>query len=113
MAIAQQLYEGAEVDGETTGLITYIRTDSVRISDEALGDVRQYIQETFGLDNLPPTVRQYKTKKSAQDAHETIRPTHINYSPEKIKKYLSSEQFRLYELIWKRFVACQMASALL
>jgi len=113
MAIAQQLYEGAEIDGDLAGLITYIRTDSVRIADDALGEVRQFIQTQYGLENLPPTVRFFKKKKTAQDAHEAIRPTSVAYTPERVKPFLSGEQFKLYTLVWKRFVACQMASAVL
>jgi len=113
MTIAQQLYEGMDIGGELTGLITYMRTDSVRISDEALAEVRGYIQEQWGLDYLPPTVRFFKTKKSAQDAHEAVRPTSALRAPDTIQTYLDKDQFRLYELIWKRFVACQMTPALM
>ena len=113
MMMAQQLYEGIELQGEHVGLITYMRTDSVRISDDALAETRQYIQKRYGLENLPPTVREFKSKKSAQDAHEAVRPTSVARSPEEMESYLSKDQFRLYDLIWKRFVACQMATALL
>ncbi|MFH2034646.1 MAG: type I DNA topoisomerase [Candidatus Margulisiibacteriota bacterium] len=114
MTIAQQLYEGVEIEGEgTVGLITYMRTDSVRIANEALGQVREYISQTFGKDFLPENPRLYKMKKSAQDAHEAIRPTSAVREPEKIKDSLTSEQYRLYSLVWNRFVACQMAPALL
>ncbi|MFH1428261.1 MAG: type I DNA topoisomerase [Candidatus Margulisiibacteriota bacterium] len=113
MMVAQQLYEGIEVDGEQVGLITYMRTDSVRIADEALGAVRIFIQKNYGLEYLPPTVRQYKTKKSAQDAHEAVRPTSVDWSPEQLKPFLDKDQYNLYELIWKRFVASQMASAIM
>ena len=113
MMLAQQLYEGIELQGEHFGLITYMRTDSVRISDDALAETRQYIQKRYGLENLPPTVNQYKSKKSAQDAHEAVRPTSVERSPDEMLGYLNKDQHRLYELIWKRFVACQMAVALL
>ncbi|MFA5927898.1 MAG: type I DNA topoisomerase [Candidatus Margulisiibacteriota bacterium] len=113
MAVAQQLYEGVDLGGEQVGLITYMRTDSVRISDEALAVTRQFIQAEYGLENLAPTVRIYKMKKSAQDAHEAVRPTLVDHTPEKVQASLSSDQFELYELIWKRFVACQMASAVM
>ena len=112
MMIAQQLYEGIELDnGEAVGLITYMRTDSVRVSDEAVQSVREYINSSYGKEYLPKTARVYKTKKSAQDAHEAIRPTSLQYEPKKIKKSLTDEQFKLYSLIWNRFVASQMESA--
>ena len=113
MGIAQGLYEGVEL-GEhgTTGLITYMRTDSVRVVPEVLEELRGFIQKNYGKDHLSEKTRVYTTKKSAQDAHETIRPTHLEFPPEKIKKYLDREQYLLYELIWKRFVASQMASAI-
>ena len=112
MAIAQQLYEGVELGGEgSTGLITYMRTDSTRIADEALVAARDYITNAYGLEYLPQQARIYKTKKSAQDAHEAIRPTSMKREPKKIKKYLTAEQNKLYELIWNRFVACQMKDA--
>lgn len=115
MSIAQKLYEGIEVGekGEV-GLITYMRTDSTRVSAEALQSVREYITETYGLDYLPPKPNVYQTKKSAQDAHEAIRPTYISkeFEPQRIKKYLSAEEFRIYDLIWKRFVASQLKPAI-
>jgi len=112
MAIAQQLYEGIELGGEgSIGLITYMRTDSTRIADEALIAARDYIANAYGLEYLPQQARIYKTKKSAQDAHEAIRPTSMKREPKKIKRYLTSEQYKLYELIWNRFVACQMSNA--
>lgn len=112
MAIAQQLYEGIELGEEgSTGLITYMRTDSTRIADEALVAARDYIYSAFGAEYLPETARIYKTKKSAQDAHEAIRPTSMKWEPKKIKKHLTAEQFKLYELIWNRFIACQMTDA--
>ncbi|MCW9024210.1 MAG: type I DNA topoisomerase [Gammaproteobacteria bacterium] len=112
MSIAQQLYEGQDLDGETVGLITYMRTDSVHLADEALGEIRSYIENKFGKDNLPDEVRTFKTKaKNAQEAHEAVRPTSVNYEPAAIKKHLTKDQFRLYDLIWKRTVACQMIHA--
>lgn len=114
MAIAQQLYEGLDVgEGGTTGLITYMRTDSTNISEVALREVREYIKGTYGNAYLPESPLQYKTRAaSAQEAHEAIRPTSVLRTPEKVKPYLSSEQFKLYQLVWQRFVACQMESAL-
>lgn len=115
MSIAQTLYEGVDVPGHgRIGLITYMRTDSTRISAEALNASRDYIKEQFGDDYLSPSPRIYKTKKSAQDAHESIRPANISneFSPENLKAVLSAYQFRLYNLIWKRFVACQMMPAI-
>lgn len=112
MSIAQQLYEGIELGEEgSIGLITYMRTDSTRIADEALASARDYIAGAYGLEYVPEKARIYKTKKSAQDAHEAIRPTSMKLEPKKIKKHLSSEQFKLYELIWNRFVSCQMTDA--
>jgi len=112
MSIAQQLYEGIDLGGETVGLITYMRTDSVSLADEALGEIRDYIEKKYGSENLPAEARAFKTKaRNAQEAHEAIRPTSVNYEPAAIKKHLSKDQFRLYELIWKRTVACQMIHA--
>lgn len=113
MGVAQGLYEGVEL-GEhgTTGLITYMRTDSVRVVPEVLEELRSYIKKEYGKENVPEKIIAYTSKKSAQDAHEAIRPTHLEYPPEKIKKYLDREQYLLYDLIWKRFVASQMSSAL-
>ena len=108
MAVAQQLYEGIEVLGEVRGLITYMRTDSVRVADEAIVGVREEIQEMFGDEYVPDKPNQYKTKRSAQDAHEAIRPTAVELHPEKIRDALTADQAKLYELIWKRFVASQM-----
>ncbi len=114
MMVAQQLYEGIEVDGETAGLISYMRTDSVNLSDEALEQIRELIVEKYGKENLPAQPRSFKTKsKNAQEAHEAIRPTAVQKEPEKIKKNLSPDQFKLYQLIWKRTVACQMTHATL
>lgn len=113
MSIAQTLYEGIELEnGEATGLITYMRTDSVRIDPEALQATRQYILDSFGKDYLPEKANLYATKKMAQDAHEAIRPTDVKLSPEKIASFLSPDQLKLYSLIWKRFVASQMLFAI-
>ncbi len=114
MAIAQQLYEGLDVgEGGTTGLITYMRTDSTNISEVALKEVREYIRDTYGNNYLPESPLQYKTRAaSAQEAHEAIRPTSVLRTPEKVKPYLSPEQFKLYQLVWQRFVACQMEAAI-
>jgi len=108
MMLAQKLYEGIEVDGETTGLITYMRTDSTRISNEAIEDVRDYIHNHFEPAYLPKTARVTKQKSKVQDGHEAIRPTRTNWTPEKLESTLSRDEFRLYSLIWKRFVASQM-----
>jgi len=114
MLLAQQLYEGIEFPGEgSVGLITYMRTDSVRVSPEAQQWARKYIEERFGKDYLPSEPPQYKSKKTAQEAHEAIRPTYPDRPPEKVKKYLTKDQFNLYRLIWDRFIASQMAPALL
>ena len=112
MRVAQQLYEGMDIGGETVGLITYMRTDSVNLADEALAELREFITERYGKDALPDAVRIYKTKaRNAQEAHEAIRPTSPGNTPEAIKKYLSAEQLKLYGLIWKRTIACQMIHA--
>ncbi len=112
MRVAQKLYEGIDLgqDG-ATALITYMRTDSVRIADEALAAVRGHIAAAYGSEYLPPGAMIYKNKKTAQDAHEAIRPAHFDLPPEKIKKYLSSQEYDLYRLIWNRFVASQMQPA--
>lgn len=115
MSAAQRLYEGINIEGKgEIGLITYMRTDSTRISEEAISAVRHYITESYGTDFLPEKPNVYKTKKSAQDAHEAIRPTYINsdLEPQKIKQYLTPDQFKLYDLIWKRFVASQLKPAI-
>lgn len=113
MNIAQTLYEGVELGHEgSEGLITYMRTDSVRISPEAVSALRQYIVKTYGKEYLPEEARLFSTKKSAQDAHEAIRPTSLQYPPEKIQQYLTSDQLKLYTLIWRRFVASQMNPAI-
>lgn len=112
MAIAQQLYEGVDVSGEgTVGLITYMRTDSLRLSDEALAAARSFIKGRYGAAYCPAAARVYKTKAGAQDAHEAIRPSNVELTPERVKKDLTADQYRLYGLIWNRFVACQMANA--
>lgn len=112
MNIAQTLYEGVELGQEgSEGLITYMRTDSVRISPEAISALREYIVKTYGKEYLPEEVRIFSTKKNAQDAHEAIRPTSLQYAPEKIQKYLNSDQQKLYTLIWRRFIASQMNPA--
>ena len=112
MSIAQQLYEGVDIEGEgTVGLITYMRTDSLRLSDEATAAARDFILSRYGEDYYPGKPRVYKTKSGAQDAHEAIRPSNVNLTPEDVKKSLTAEQYKLYKLIWSRFLACQMASA--
>jgi DNA topoisomerase-1 len=111
MQIAQTLYEGVDLGGDSEGLITYMRTDSVRIAPEPLQEVRQYIQTTFGEKLLSDGPRQFTVKKSAQDAHEAIRPTHVARTPDSVKDFLTRDQYLLYSLIWKRYVACQMAPA--
>ncbi len=109
MMVAQQLYEGLELGGTTTGLITYMRTDSTRVSPGAVDQLRGYIKESLGENYLSSEVRQFKSSKSAQDAHEAIRPTDPARHPDDIQKYLSKEQYRLYRMIWENFVASQMA----
>ena len=114
MRIAQQLYEGIDIDGGSIGLITYMRTDSVSLAAEALEEIRGYIEEKYGPEKLPKSPRVFKTKtKNAQEAHEAIRPTSVLRTPESIKKSLSADQAKLYELIWKRTIACQMIHATL
>jgi len=112
MMLAQRLYEGVEVGKESVGLITYMRTDSARISEDAIHDVRFFINERYGKEFLPETPNFYKSKKDAQDAHEAIRPTSMAYTPEMVEKYLAEDEMKLYRLIWNRFVACQMLPAL-
>lgn len=113
MRVAQQLYEGISAGSEgSVGLITYMRTDSVNVSQDALGQARAFIEKRFGDNFLPKRPRQYQTKaKGAQEAHEAIRPTGVNRTPQLIRKHLSRDQYRLYQLIWKRFVASQMMPA--
>lgn len=113
MSIAQQLYEGVEISGQgSVGLITYMRTDSLRLSDEALAAARSFITGRYGAAYCPAEARRFKTKAGAQDAHEAIRPTDVNLTPELLRKDLTQEQYRLYRLIWGRFTACQMANAI-
>jgi len=113
MMVAQQLYEGIELPGEeaAVGLITYMRTDSVRVADQALDEVRQFIGAQFGDAYVPEQPNRYKLKASAQDAHEAIRPTSMKYHPEAVRAFLTPDQFYLYRLIWNRFVASQMTPA--
>ena len=112
MQVAQKLYEGIDIGGETTGLITYMRTDGVQIAPEAIEAARNAIHDTFGANYVPEKPRFYSTKaKNAQEAHEAIRPTDFKRKPDDIKKFLDSDQFKLYELVWKRAIASQMKSA--
>ena len=112
MAIAQQLYEGVEVTGQgAVGLITYMRTDSLRLSEEALAAARDFITERYGSRYYPGSPRRYRSKSAAQDAHEAIRPSDLRLDPDRLAKDLTRDQLRLYRLIWSRFVACQMESA--
>ena len=112
MAVAQQLYEGVEVAGEgTLGLITYMRTDSLRLSTEAMADAAAFIKQRYGESYYYGKFHNFKTKSGAQDAHEAIRPTHVELDPERIQSSLTREQYRLYKLIWSRFLASQMANA--
>lgn len=112
MKVAQQLYEGIDIGGTATGLITYMRTDSVNLAQEALEEIRNYIANNFDADYLPKTALSYKNKsKNAQEAHEAIRPTSIQRSPQEIRQYLSADQIKLYEMIWKRTLASQMSAA--
>src|SRR5712692_914443 len=115
MLLAQQLYEGVELPGlgvdGAIGLITYMRTDSVRVADEALVVVREHIKTAFGDDYLPDKPTYFKSKSDAQDAHEAIRPTSMQYDPETVRAYLTPDQYSLYRLIWNRFVASQMMPA--
>ena len=112
MSIAQQLYEGVNVTGEgSIGLITYMRTDSLRISAEAIAAAKDHIVRNYGSEYYPPKTRYFKTSKEAQDAHEAIRPSDVELTPERIRKDLTEDQYRLYRLIWRRFMASQMANA--
>ncbi len=111
MRVAQQLYEGIDLGKETVGLITYMRTDSPRVSSKAQGELRNFIEKEYGDKYLAPTIRKFKKKKGSQDAHEAIRPTSVLRIPSKIRKYLTKDQHKLYTLIWDRFVATQMANA--
>ena len=112
MQIAQKLYEGIALDGETVGLITYMRTDGVSVSDEALNATRKMIQSDYGREYLPDAPRRYSAKaKNAQEAHEAIRPTDVTRTPDSVRRFLDNDQLRLYDLIWKRMVASQMEAA--
>ena len=111
MQIAQTLYEGVSIAGESTGLITYMRTDSVRISPVAQEQAREFIKKEYGENYLPAEAPSYSVKKNAQDAHEAIRPTNVFLTPDYVKEYLKSEQYKLYKLIWERFVSSQMLPA--
>lgn len=111
MMLAQQLYEGVNIGRTSTGLITYMRTDSVRMAEVAVQEMRNHIVENLGSEFCPATPNHYATKKSAQDAHEAIRPTNVSYTPEQMAKYLNRDQLRLYTLIWNRAVASQMTDA--
>ncbi|MBY0369956.1 type I DNA topoisomerase [bacterium] len=112
MMLAQQLYEGVEVgEAGAQGLITYMRTDSIRLSDIAIADARKLIEDSYGKEYLPEEPIVYKNKKNAQDAHEAVRPTSTEFPPERVKPFLDADQFKLYDLIWKRYLACQMSQA--
>jgi len=112
MQIAQHLYEGVELGPEgSVGLITYMRTDSTRVSNDALGAVRQFIEGQYGKEYVPETPNTYRSKKGAQDAHEAIRPTALEYAPERVRRFLRRDAFQLYSLIWDRFIASQMVPA--
>lgn len=114
MMVAQQLYEGIDIGSGTMGLITYMRTDSVHLSTDAIAEIRDYILTRYGDENVPKSPRIYKTKsKNAQEAHEAIRPTSIKRSPEMVQQALTTDQYKLYQLIWQRTLACQMAEAVL
>lgn len=111
MAIAQELYEGVDIDGDRVGLITYMRTDSVRVAETAIASARHYIQNKFGEEYLPEQPRYYKSRRGAQEAHEAIRPTAVERAPEKVVPFLTPDQAKLYELIYNHFLASQMADA--
>lgn len=116
MRTAQELYEGINLGSElggTQGLITYMRTDSQRVAEEAQTAARTLITEKFGSDYCPATPRNYKTNKSAQDAHEAIRPAKVELLPSTVRSHLTPDQYKLYKLIWERFVSSQMESAVL
>ena len=113
MQIAQRLYQGIDIDGDTVGLITYMRTDGTNISNEAISDFRKLILKDYGEDYLPEVPKSYagKKAKNAQEAHEAIRPTDISKKPNNLKKYLSTDQYKLYDLIWSRALSSQMNPA--
>ena len=113
MKAAQELYEGVEIEGQgAVGLITYMRTDSLRLSEDAVKEAAEYIRERWGDRYVPEKPRQYKTRAGAQDGHEAIRPTNVRLTPDAVKSSLTGDQYKLYKLIWERFVACQMANCL-
>ena len=113
MKAAQELYEGVEIEGQgAVGLITYMRTDSLRLSEDAVKEAAEYIRERWGDRYVPEKPRQYKTRANAQDGHEAIRPTNVRLTPDEVKSSLTGDQYKLYKLIWERFVACQMANCL-
>jgi DNA topoisomerase-1 len=111
MKVAQKLFEGVDVSGEAIGLITYMRTDSVRIAREKIAEARRFIKKTYGEDFIPQKSNIYRERKGAQGAHEAIRPTSLEFPPSKVRKYLTYDQYRLYDMIWKRFLSSQGASA--
>ena len=112
MMIAQQLYEGVEIAGEgTTGLITYMRTDSLRLSTEAMAAAADFIRSRYGESYYYGKFHEFKTKAGAQDGHEAIRPSHVDLEPEQVRASLTADQYKLYKLIWSRFLATQMANA--
>ncbi|MGY4707552.1 type I DNA topoisomerase [Candidatus Bipolaricaulota sp. J31] len=110
MRVAQELYEGVEIGGKSVGLITYMRTDSVRVAESAIAQAREFIAEKFGKEYLSPKPRIFKNKRRSQDAHEAIRPTDVARTPEAVARYLTPDQRKLYDLIWRRFIATQMAN---
>lgn len=113
MKAAQELYEGVEIEGQgAVGLITYMRTDSLRLSEDAVKEAAEYIRERWGDRYVPDKPRQYKTRAGAQDGHEAIRPTNVRLTPDEVKSSLTGDQYKLYKLIWERFVACQMSNCL-
>jgi len=113
MMVAQGLYEGVDLGEEgSVGLITYMRTDSPRIAEVAKKSAKDFIEKNFGSDYIPSKPKEFKSKKAAQEAHEAIRPTHIDYTPDQLKRFLNKDQFKLYQLIWNRFIASQMAEAI-
>jgi DNA topoisomerase-1 len=112
MRVAQELYEGVEIAGKSVGLITYMRTDSVRVAESAIAQAREFIAERFGREYLSPKPRIFKNKRHSQDAHEAIRPTDVSRTPDEVAKYLAPDQRKLYDLIWRRFLATQMAEGI-
>ena len=112
MRVAQELYEGVEIQGKAVGLITYMRTDSVRVSEEAIAAAREFIAREFGKQYLSPKARVFKNKRKSQDAHEAIRPTVVSRTPDSVARYLTPDQRKLYDLIWRRFIATQMADGI-